>query len=156
MHSDLRWLINDRRVAHRIIEDEAMIIDFDTGFYYALDNIGARIWAGLAQNLTFQEMVRTIEQAYDGDHDVISAAISDFLSQLQTESLIVPAAGASVATGPGLADQPVPSDYADRPHFTVPLLAKYTDMHDLLLLDPIHEVDEGGWPMPGQPSKRAS
>jgi hypothetical protein len=28
----------------------------------------------------------------------------------------------------------------------VPVLNKYTDMQDLLLLDPIHEVDERGWP----------
>jgi hypothetical protein len=25
-------------------------------------------------------------------------------------------------------------------------LNKYTDMQDLLLLDPIHEVDAAGWP----------
>jgi hypothetical protein len=28
------------------------------------------------------------------------------------------------------------------------VLQKYTDMADLLLLDPIHEVDEQGWPQP--------
>ena len=27
-----------------------------------------------------------------------------------------------------------------------PGFEKYTDMHELLLLDPIHEVDERGWP----------
>jgi hypothetical protein len=26
------------------------------------------------------------------------------------------------------------------------MLQKFTDMQDLLLLDPIHEVDESGWP----------
>ena len=25
-------------------------------------------------------------------------------------------------------------------------LGKYTDMQELLLLDPVHEVDEAGWP----------
>jgi hypothetical protein len=25
-------------------------------------------------------------------------------------------------------------------------MEKYEDMRDLLVLDPIHEVDEGGWP----------
>ena len=30
--------------------------------------------------------------------------------------------------------------------FEAPILQKYTDMQDLLLLDPIHEVDEAGWP----------
>jgi hypothetical protein len=27
-----------------------------------------------------------------------------------------------------------------------PVLDKYTDMQELLLLDPIHEVDDAGWP----------
>jgi hypothetical protein len=27
-----------------------------------------------------------------------------------------------------------------------PVLEKYTDMQELLLLDPIHDVEEAGWP----------
>jgi hypothetical protein len=30
--------------------------------------------------------------------------------------------------------------------FQPPTLRKYTDMQDLLLIDPIHEVDDLGWP----------
>ena len=30
--------------------------------------------------------------------------------------------------------------------FEAPRLEKYTDMQDLVLLDPVHEVDEQGWP----------
>ena len=30
--------------------------------------------------------------------------------------------------------------------FVPPTLEKYTDMQDLVLLDPVHEVDERGWP----------
>jgi hypothetical protein len=30
--------------------------------------------------------------------------------------------------------------------FEAPVLQKYTDMQDLLLLDPIHDTDETGWP----------
>jgi hypothetical protein len=32
--------------------------------------------------------------------------------------------------------------------FEPPLLEKYTDMQDLVLLDPVHEVDSTGWPAP--------
>jgi hypothetical protein len=28
------------------------------------------------------------------------------------------------------------------------LLNKYSDMQELLLLDPIHDVDDAGWPKP--------
>jgi len=30
--------------------------------------------------------------------------------------------------------------------FDAPVLHSYTDMQDVLLLDPIHDVDETGWP----------
>jgi hypothetical protein len=35
---------------------------------------------------------------------------------------------------------------ADRPPFRTPRLEKFTDMQDLILLDPVHEVDARGWP----------
>jgi hypothetical protein len=36
-----------------------------------------------------------------------------------------------------------------RPTFESPTLAKFTDMEDLLLLDPVHEVSpDQGWPHP--------
>lgn len=31
-------------------------------------------------------------------------------------------------------------------------ITKYTDMEQMLLLDPIHDVDEHGWPTPSPPS----
>ena len=39
------------------------------------------------------------------------------------------------------------SPAAELPNFERPKLGKYTDMQDLLLADPIHEVDEQGWPV---------
>jgi hypothetical protein len=33
------------------------------------------------------------------------------------------------------------------------VLERYTDMQELLLLDPIHDVDESGWPHRKVPGK---
>jgi len=35
-----------------------------------------------------------------------------------------------------------------RPPFQMPVVERYTDMADLLLLDPIHDVNAEGWPHP--------
>jgi len=43
---------------------------------------------------------------------------------------------------------PVAEDRADNARFQPPTLNKYTDMRDMLLLDPIHDVGESGWPVP--------
>ncbi len=57
--------------------------------------------------------------------------------QLLEEGLIVAAAPSTqaVSVGADFIETPKPSK-----------LAKYADMQDLLALDPIHEVDEEGWP----------
>ena len=41
---------------------------------------------------------------------------------------------------------PLPALAAKKP-YTAPAVQKYDDLEDLLLLDPIHEVDEAGWPV---------
>ena len=71
--------------------------------------------------------------------------MQDLLAQLQQENLIVPVDGvASIAL-----DQLLPSTNGhEKPSFNAPALQKYSDMQELLLLDPIHDVDEAGWPKP--------
>jgi hypothetical protein len=64
------------------------------------------------------------------------------LVQLQQENLIVPVDGETAV------DLQPSNNGHDKPSFTPPLLHKYSDMQELLLLDPIHDVDEAGWPKP--------
>jgi hypothetical protein len=71
--------------------------------------------------------------------------VQDLLAQLQQENLIVPVDG----TGAVDLDLEVPSHNGhEKPSFNLPLLHKYSDMQELLLLDPIHDVDDAGWPKP--------
>ena len=62
-----------------------------------------------------------------------------FLAELEEEGLVVEADGAD-GTTPDLGS--ASSDFAS-PH-----LEKYTDLQDLIMLDPIHEVEPKGWPAP--------
>ena len=74
-----------------------------------------------------------------GDPADARAVVAAFLDSLVTEGLLV--AQSESATPPALLDLP-----GDAGPFTVPGFEKFTDMQDLLLLDPIHDVDETGWP----------
>ena len=71
-------------------------------------------------------------------------AVSGLLEELTTASLIVPApetnsnGAGPAANGAGPAKP--------QAQYAAPKLSTYTDMQELLLLDPIHEVDESGWP----------
>lgn len=131
------------RVVRETFDDEVIIINLDSGSYYSLDEVGARIWGLLEEGATEQRIAQRMALAYDGDHDDIHAAVRALLCQLRAEALIVDG---------GLAF-PMPERAADaapaltRPRFTAPSLSVYIDMQDLLLLDPIHEVDAVGWPV---------
>ena len=39
-----------------------------------------------------------------------------------------------------------PPDPPDEAEFSTPLVEKYTDMAELILLDPVHDVSALGWP----------
>jgi len=85
----------------------------------------------------------TIQGRYGAEKTIIDEAVGAFLAELAREGLIVP--DSSPAPDSPQPEAPSPEDPAA---FVSPTLRKYTDMQNLLLLDPVHEVGEGGWPEP--------
>lgn len=136
--------VNTPRVVHQTIDGETVIIDFDTGAYFSTDGTGAAIWEEIARNSTCGDVVELLSARYAGQRADIERAVADFLKELEGESLVVPCEPGSAAGPHALPHAPDP---AALPAFRAPVLRKYTDMQELLLLDPIHEVDEQGWPV---------
>jgi hypothetical protein len=142
MEPATRYRVNRPRVAHEIIDNEVVIIDFETGSYFSLEGSGADIWACIDGGAAMDEMVEFVASRYSVSRAHVETAVSQLIAELQQESLIV-----LDGTEPsGFSPAPAPESAADRPPMGLPALHKYTDMQDLLLLDPIHEVDEAGWP----------
>lgn len=83
-------------------------------------------------------------QTYQGDAQEIDRGVQELLAQLQQENLIVAVDGA----GEAAALQAPAGNNQEKPLFNPPSLNKYSDMQELLLLDPIHDVDDAGWPKP--------
>ncbi len=139
--------VNSPQVTHQTIDGETIILNLESGIYYSTDGSGALIWEGVAQGTTTNEVMAQLARRYHGDAMTFSTAVEHFLSELQQEGLLVSSSdGKSVFSQPNDWDIlfPVPSEPFP---FEPPVLQKYTDMQDLLLLDPIHEVDETGWPL---------
>jgi hypothetical protein len=68
------------------------------------------------------------------------------VKQLLQENLIVIHGEGGPADESALGLKTGPNSIKERKEFEAPVLHKYIDMKDLLLLDPIHETDETGWP----------
>ncbi len=144
--SALTFRINSPAVAHETFEDEVIMINLVSGTYYNLNKTGVVIWDLLEAEATVEEIVAGIAARYETDGTDIEAAVKEFLEELRKEDLIVP--GDEEPTRP-------PNDVRSKRNiggrersapFEPPILTKYTDMQELLLLDPIHDVDDAGWP----------
>lgn len=140
--------INETKVMHETIEGEVILIHMDSGNYYSIDLVGADVWNLISNKMTTDQIIADILLRYEGKTDVVDENVCTFLSQLEKEDLIVhdevpmPSSTTTVHTN-------TPPFQQEKPAFTPPTLEVYSDMQDLLLLDPIHEVDETGWPSTG-------
>jgi hypothetical protein len=146
MGKAVRFRINSPKVIHETIDGETVIVNLDSGNYYSLNRSGADIWSIIGTGLKVRDIIEDIAGLYSAEREVVTPSVLRFIDELQKEALIVtddsqvgevitePEARVSVAEtgGKGI--------------FENPALQKYSDMQDLLLLDPIHEVDDAGWP----------
>jgi Coenzyme PQQ synthesis protein D (PqqD) len=145
MNQNIRFQINQPFVVSEIIEGEVVIMNLDSGNYYSTQHIGAQVWQWLGEGMSEAEIITQILLSYTGDINDVSSGVSDFIQHLLTENLIRPKAE-SLAKFEVAAKTPQVVSLSEEVCFTAPLLEVYSDMKDLLLLDPIHDVTEEGWP----------
>lgn len=145
MNAASQFRVNAPTVISETIDGETVIINLDTGAYYSLRETGAAVWQLVERGATWQTIGSELVQRYDAPPETIEAGIRSLLDELAQEELIVPQDGERPAPEPTGA---VSADSPRRLPFVPPALQKFTDMADLLLLDPIHDVGEEGWPAP--------
>ena len=138
-----RFRINRPYVVKEDFDDEDVIVNLDTGSYYSLDKSGAVLWDLIDAGASRADIVANVSARCSDDDSGIQTVVDEFLSRLREEALIVPADD----------DGPEPRFVADEsmasepPSLSLPpVLTKYTDMQDMLLLDPVHDAGETGWP----------
>jgi len=126
-------------VAYEFVDDEAIIINFETGVYHSLRGVGMAAWEHIAKTTTRAGLLAAMISRYDGEPDDIDASITALLGDLVAADLV------ELAQATGLEADITPSDDGRLP-FEPPVLETFGDMADYLLMDPIHEVDASGWP----------
>lgn len=146
--SDKRFRVNSPAVTHETIDGEAVIINLDSGNYYSLVDVGSFIWGLINSGNSASEVLNRISEIYQGDAADIGQGVQELLAQLQQENLIVPLESANSPDRSQMSQEHTSENSHQKLPFTQPLLQKYSDMQELLLLDPIHDVDETGWPKP--------
>jgi hypothetical protein len=130
------------RVVHETLDGQTVIVHLDKGIYYSLDRIGSSIWQLLSEGASRGQVLQNLCVEYDAPMTLMEDAVANFIVQLRDEALIVPMPPGTECPVATL----LPREGRERQAFVVPVLQRYSDMQDLLLLDPVHDVDESGWP----------
>lgn len=140
MHHQAAFRINEPEVIAEEIEGEVIILNFDSGSYYSLNENAMGIWHLLQGGYPYTALLNAWQAACKSAGEPVIVTFTTFMEELQQERLIVPTTLTAIpADAPALA---VVNPAAGL------VLNKFTDLQNLLLLDPIHDVDEMGWPHP--------
>jgi hypothetical protein len=147
MNSNDRLRINTPNIVHETIDGETVILNLDSGNYYSLVGVGAQIWGFLESGTPVRDIIERVKCNYESDGTDVDEAVNTFVSELCKEGLTVPDKADTNAGFRWPAEKMALSVNGGKQSFTAPVLNKYSDMQDLLLLDPIHDADEeAGWP----------
>jgi hypothetical protein len=130
-----RFCVASSKIVWQCFDDELVVINLESGTYYSLDRAGAMIWRLAELGATPAEAVERVLQS--GAPPEARTQVLEFWGKLVHEDLIAPA---PAEAEPKAVPEEVVSPWAP------PSISVYTDMQDLFLLDPIHDVDEAGWP----------
>lgn len=139
--------INAPNVVSEVFGHEVVVVNLESGCYFSLLGSAPTIWKALERGaIRIDQLIETMIQAYDCNNKECRSEIAGFLNQLLEQQLIVLADPAEVRnTSDSLST-------AGRSLFEPPVLEVFTDLQDILLLDPIHDVDDAGWPVAAPPA----
>ena len=112
-----RFRVAAPEVIHQTIDGEVVLVHLTRGTYHSLRGSGALLFAPLVRGASMADLAAMLAAGTDGEATRIEAA----------------------------AGRPTPSPSAKQP-FEEPQVETFADLQDLLLTDPIHDVESRGWP----------
>jgi Coenzyme PQQ synthesis protein D (PqqD) len=137
--------VDSPSVIYERFDDEVIVINLDTGAYHSMRDAAADAFILLAEAATASELAEALAARYAATSEEILESLAPFLEQLQKERLIT-----AVETRKPRAALRLPGEKNGLP-FVAPTVDAYHDLESLLLLDPIHEVGDEGWPQASEP-----
>lgn len=140
----MKFKINTPNIVHELIDGEVIIVNLKQGDYYSLLHTSAEIWTEIEREQSSSQIVTQLIQNYQEEPEIIAQGVQRFIDQLIEEGIISELAGDTPENE--IVPHGLGNNGIGKSPFEMPKLSKYTDMEDLLALDPIHEVDETGWP----------
>ena len=77
-----------KRVHLQNLGDESAIVQFDTGFFYGLNEVGGRIIELIRENKTREQIISTIAAEFDAAENSVASDYDAFVAELTAEKIL--------------------------------------------------------------------
>jgi hypothetical protein len=137
----VRYRVNSPHVISETVGGETIIVNLASGHYFSLQGTAVDVWQGVERGDASESIVLELEQRYEAGDGEIGASVQKLLDDFVAAELLV-----AEANGAGSVSAAPSQNAGGRTPFVAPSFTTFTDMQDIILLDPVHEVDTRGWP----------
>jgi hypothetical protein len=145
------FAIDTAVVASNIIDGEAIMLHRVSGNYFSTDGAGGLIWQWIGEGQGRDQILDGLTKEFSGVRVEIETSVDSFLAELAAHKLVREIGEGDLPPAEARVEPPAmarPESRA-RARFAPPALHVYSDIRNLLLLDPLHDVSElEGWPTP--------
>ena len=134
------YIFNEEKVFADFADDQYIVLNHFNGEYYSFDKASSLVLKALTEGCSVENIVQAFCNRYGGACKA-PESVNRFMEQLLSLEIIIPDDNTT-----GNADKYIAAIESE----SMPELAceVFTDVADLLMMDPIHEVDEKeGWPV---------
>ena len=138
MQKDKTYTIDQSRAISETLDGETIIIDLESGIYYSLNETGSLVWEYLKSGHSLDQIIQYFVNNYGANVASVEKAILDLLDSLEKNNLVKQSETSSVLA--------IEYKNVGKKDFMIPAIQKYEDMQEMLLADPIHDVNNAGWP----------
>ncbi|MFM1797115.1 MAG: hypothetical protein RL733_896 [Actinomycetota bacterium] len=138
MLSDEFFIVDTANVSWEQVDGEVIAIQLSTGRYYNMVDTATAIWLFLSNGASIDTLATKLRQLYK-DESLLLSGLEDFVSECIESSLLVPIDKEKLSREELFLDLKFDE-------WSAPRLNEYIDLQDLILVDPIHDVQESGWP----------
>ena len=82
--------IQAERIASRIIDGEALIVQSERGYVSVLNDVGTAVWDLCDGTRTVADIVQVVSRTHDVAEDAARADVFDFVRDLLDKGLLIP------------------------------------------------------------------
>jgi len=132
-----RYEVRAEDVLHERLDGETIIVNMRTGRYLSLKGPSSDIWYLITQGVPRASWLNELSRVWPSPRE---SEVNSFVSKLIDQELVRHTEPSSL-TGPVTLPLDMP-----RERWLLEDPEEFDDLADLILIDPVHDVDEEGWP----------